>query len=245
MVFGALLICGLGLPLPEDVVLIAGGFLAFLGTRNATGGVGSLPLMILIGLAGILAGDSMIYAFGSRSVRGLSASKLISRLVTPEGLERARGLFEKHGEKIVMIARFVPGLRAVMYFTAGASRMQFWRFLLFDGVAACVSAPVWVIVGFKFGEHRDVAMDYARRVQGTILVVALVAAAIFALVRWRQQVRRAARESEAATSPAKRTGTPLVVAVALLGAAYATHRILVRRPPLAAGRAAAPAPVHR
>ena len=69
-------------------------------------------------------------------------------------------LFAAHGQKIVMAARFLPGVRAVTYFTAGSARMPYLRFILWDGFAALVSAPVFVWLGFHFGEKLDAAAEY-------------------------------------------------------------------------------------
>ncbi len=223
--FVVLVLCGLGLPLPEDVALIIGGYLAYLGPDH--NGVSSLAVMMMTGLAGILVGDSIIFRAGRRYGNRLSDSAWFGRIVTPEKLERSRAFFELHGEKVVIVTRFIPGVRAVSYFTAGASAMPYWRFLLFDAVAACVSAPLWVLTGHYFGGHVEVAFQYARRVQGSILCVAVVTAAIFALYRW-----RAMRAAMAPTQPEKTSKAPnrLMLAAALLGAAYVTHHLLVRRP---------------
>ncbi len=62
-----------------------------------------------------------------------------------------------------MIARFLPGLRAPTYFTVGHSRLPYWEFLLFDGAAALISAPLWVCLGFYFGSDIEAAARHAPR----------------------------------------------------------------------------------
>ena len=59
IIFGVLVLCGLGLPLPEDLSLIFGGYLAYNGAVR-------LPVMIAVGFVGILCGDSLIYLAGRR-----------------------------------------------------------------------------------------------------------------------------------------------------------------------------------
>jgi membrane protein DedA with SNARE-associated domain len=123
LVFGILILCGMGVPLPEDVSLILGGFLVFKGQAT-------LPLMMLTGYLGILVGDSIVYTAGWRigSKVGTTGG-FFARIITPEKRARVQGLFAKHGEKIVMMARFLPGVRAVTYFTAGSVHMKYWHFI--------------------------------------------------------------------------------------------------------------------
>jgi len=184
--------CGLGLPLPEDVALITGGYLAGKGPPI---GVGSLPLMILVGLAGILIGDSIIFRAGATYGEALLQTR-IGRHIPGEKVERIIGLFERHGPKFIMMARFLPGVRAVTYFVAGTTGVPYWKFLLYDGIAACASAPAWVLLGHWAGKHRMLrkAWQYAKEVQIGIIAVVLVIVVLwiaFALIRRRMRRDRA------------------------------------------------------
>jgi membrane protein DedA with SNARE-associated domain len=196
-VFGVLVACGLGVPLPEDISLILGGFLAHKGAA-------SLPVMMLIGFAGILVGDSLIYYAGRRlgSQVGRSPTGFLARVVTPEKRARVEGMFALHGQKIVMIARFLPGVRAVTYFTAGSARMSYWRFIFWDGLASLLSAPLFVWLGFHFGDKLDYAID--RMKEGQLVVVGLIAVGGLALFLWRKRLatlRGAALKAAASASP--------------------------------------------
>jgi membrane protein DedA with SNARE-associated domain len=190
-VFTLLVACGLGLPLPEDVALITGGYLAGKGPPI---GVGSLPLMILVGLAGILIGDSIIFKAGASYGEALLQTRL-GRHIPGEKVERVIGLFERHGPKFIMMARFLPGVRAVTYFVAGTTGVPYWKFLLYDGIAACASAPAWVLLGHWAGKHRMLrkAWQYAKEVQigviGIVLAIIVVWVA-FALIRRRMRRNR-------------------------------------------------------
>jgi membrane protein DedA with SNARE-associated domain len=160
-----LICCGLGLPLPEDVSLISGGWIA------AQRGVGALWGMIFVGLAGILIGDSMIFRAGQTYGEKLLETRL-GRHISGERIQRTIHLFEKHGTKFIMLARFLPGIRAVTYFVAGTTGVPFWKFLAFDAVAACASAPFWVYLGYWAGKHHMLkkAWTVASRVQLSILI---------------------------------------------------------------------------
>jgi len=167
-VVGALLACGLGLPVPEDIILISGGYIA------AEAGHSVWP-MVVAGMVGILGGDSVTFLLGRTIGIPLTKRRPLNRVFTAERLAKVDEYFKKHGEKILMAARFMPGARAVTYFSAGAMGVPYWKFFLYDGLAAIVSAPLWVILGFKFGA---VVVGYAKQfgwvVLGVVVVVALV-----------------------------------------------------------------------
>lgn len=182
-VFGILIACGLGVPLPEDISLILGGYLAHHGAA-------SLPGMMAVGYLGIIIGDSMIFYAGRRvgSRVGAKPGGFFSRIVTPEKRARVQLLFAKHGPKVVMIARFLPGVRAVTYFTAGSAGMSYWRFAMFDSIAALASAPLFVYLGWRFGGELDLLIDKLKRGQVTVIVaLVVVAAAYFAFSVWRKR----------------------------------------------------------
>jgi membrane protein DedA with SNARE-associated domain len=194
LVFAILLLCGMGVPLPEDVSLILGGFLVFKGQAE-------LFLMMATGYVGILIGDSIVYTAGRRigSKVGTTGG-FFARIITPEKRARVEGLFAKHGEKIVMMARFLPGVRAVTYFTAGSVHMKYWHFILFDGFAALISAPVFVFLGFKFGDELDGLIQAVRRGQTRVLIgLAIVIGAYMLGTRlWNRW--RASRQQTPATT---------------------------------------------
>ena len=165
-IFGILVACGLGIPLPEDISLILGGFLAH---HHA---VGLLPMMA-VGFVGILAGDSLIYWAGRRVGNRVGNHGLIARIVTPEKRLKVEKLFARHGQKIVMLARFLPGVRAVTYFTAGSAGMKYSHFILWDGLAATVSAPLFVYLGYIFGEELATLIHKVQRGEKTVIVLLL------------------------------------------------------------------------
>ena len=193
-VFLVLLMCGFGLPMPEDVVLVTGGVLAWLSsdvdevTFGAMVRDQGLLMMIGVGLAGILAGDSVIFLAGRRYGARVAEFAPLRRVITPEKLETVERKIRTRGNMVVLFARFLPGLRAPTFFTVGHARMPYWEFLAFDGSAALVSAPVWVCLGFWFGDDLHAAARVAARFGHYILVA--VGVAILALVaRWLQRRR--------------------------------------------------------
>jgi membrane protein DedA with SNARE-associated domain len=201
-VFFILILCGFGLPMPEDVVLVTGGVLAWLSSDLETATLAGmlrdrgLLAMIAVGLSGILAGDTVIFLAGRRFGHRVADFRPLRRIITPAKLELVEKKVRTRGNVVVMFARFLPGLRAPTFFTVGHARMPIWEFLLFDGVAALVSAPLWVCVGFWFGSDLEEAAHVAGRFSHYILLAVGVVLAGFAL-RW-YQARRAAAPAPAA-----------------------------------------------
>ena len=180
-IFAVLVACGLGVPLPEDISLILGGFLVYKGVAH-------LWAMVATGFVGILVGDSLIYLAGRRVGRRVRTGHgWLARVVTPPRRIQVEGLFARHGEKIVIAARFMPGVRAVTYFTAGSAGMPYARFICFDGLAALLSAPLFVLLGYRFGKHIQHVIELMKRYQliavGLLLLTVLLWAAVH---RWRE-----------------------------------------------------------
>lgn len=200
-IFAVLVACGLGVPLPEDISLILGGFLVFKGAANLWG-------MVATGFLGILVGDSLIYLAGRRVGRRVRTGHgWLARVVTPARRSRVEELFARHGEKIVIAARFMPGVRAVTYFTAGSAGMPYARFICFDGLAALASAPLFVLLGYRFGRHLQQVIELMKRYQliavGVLLGTVLLWAAVH---RWREirfarKLREQSGEEDAESPP--------------------------------------------
>ena len=201
-IFGVLVACGLGVPLPEDVALIIGGFLVWSGSAN-------LAMMVATGFLGILVGDTMIFFAGRRLGNRARAEhgRFLRRLLTPGRRARVEALFARHGEKIVVAARFMPGVRAVAFFTAGSAGMPYPRFICFDGLAALASAPAFVFLGLRLGKHLQRGIEILKRFQyGTVVTIVVVVLVWLALQRWRDA--RMTRAAQAAAPPAAPRASP-------------------------------------
>jgi membrane protein DedA with SNARE-associated domain len=173
-VLGVLLACSLGLPLPEDVPLLTGGFLCHRG-------LASVYFMIPVGMLGVLAGDFMLFALGKRFGHRIVKHRFFRRLVNPSRLLAAERLFASHGLKIIFAARFLPGLRPMFFVSAGVLGVPFWQFALVNGAAACISVPTLVLLGRFFGQNLESLEHNVRAASAIIgaILAALLAAAIY------------------------------------------------------------------
>lgn len=189
-----LLLCGLGLPVPEDIILITAGLLASMG---------KFPLWwaILAGMIGVLSGDSMLFFLGRRYGEGVFAWRPIARMLSPEKLADAKVRVQRNAHFICFIARFLPGLRSPIYLTAGALGIPPRVYITQDLFAATISVPLWVVLGWYFGAEIEQALLLARDFQRSMLVMV-----VLAVVGWFFWSRRRAR-LEAEKDAKKAEGT--------------------------------------
>jgi membrane protein DedA with SNARE-associated domain len=200
--------------------------------------------MMLTGLAGILVGDSIIFKAGRDYGDALLETRL-GRHIPRDRVAKIRELFARHGPKFIMVARFMPGVRAVTYFVAGSSRVSYWVFLTYDGLAALVSAPAWVWLGYWAGKNHALrrALHMAGQFQKTLAVVIVVGALVGLLV-WLVRRRRARRIAELQAAAAlsrpslDATGQPKAANLVSTGSSSAST---ANRPP--SGRATPVGPV--
>lgn len=180
-VFTVLLVCGFGVPIPEDITLVAGGIISGLGYAN-------VHVMFAVGMAGVLAGDGIMFAAGRFYGHKVQQFRPIARILTPERFEAVQEKFEKYGTWVLFVARFLPGLRSPIFITAGMTRrVPYWRFLLMDGFAALISVPVWVYLGHYGATQREWLMHVVHRGQAGILTVIGVLAVVLTVVVWRRR----------------------------------------------------------
>lgn len=178
-VFLFLVLCGVGAPMSEELVVITGGLVV---ARSGA----SFPIMVLAAYLGILAGDSALYRIGYALGPRVFSHPRLSKMLPPARVELLQQLFARRGPMTVFAARFLPGLRAPAYLLAGATRLPYRRFLLADASAAWMPALGMTWLGFRFGP--TVLAD----VQGGLRWVLLAAVGVgvgVLCVRW---VRRRA-----------------------------------------------------
>lgn len=172
----------LGLPLPAIPVLLAAGALA---------GTGKLSLALILGAGVIaaLAGDLIWYEIGRR--RGAKVLNLLCRIsLEPDScVRRTETSFSKHGAKLLLVAKFIPGLNTIAPPLAGIFQMRFARFLLFDSAGALVWAGLFIGLGYIFSNQIERVADRAAALGGWLLVFAVAALAGYIAWKYIQRQR--------------------------------------------------------
>jgi membrane protein DedA with SNARE-associated domain len=147
--FLILVICGLGVPFPEEATFLVAGY-ACAKTAGA-----SVELLCVIGVLGIMIGDSFPFWFGRKKGMSILKYKYIAKLLPPHRIEQVKKFFEKQGAKTVFVARFVAGLRMPTFFMAGTMGIKYRVFFFYDLLGALISCPTSIWLAWKFGEDAE------------------------------------------------------------------------------------------
>lgn len=130
--------------LPGDSLLFASGTFAALGHFN-------LPVLLLVFLSAAIIGDTVNYHIGHKVGTAIPEDSFLGRVINRERLEMAQNFFNKHGGKTIVIARFMPFIRTFIPFVAGASRMNYRYFIMFNVIGAFLWVFICTFLGYFFG----------------------------------------------------------------------------------------------
>lgn len=178
-VFIGVMLENAGLPIPGETILLAAGFFAASGQFT-------LPLVMLVAATGAVIGDNIGFAIGHHYGRGflLRYGKYV--FLTPRRFVHINNFFEKHGEKTILVARFITGLRVFAAILAGASEMRWRVFVIYNIAGAIMWAVVITLLGYLFGN----SWPLLERWVGRSGVFMLLAGIVIAVVLWRVHVHR-------------------------------------------------------
>ena len=169
-----LILCGMGLPIPEDVALLAGGFLVHRGVIQ-------YPMTLAVALVGVVAGDNSLFFLGRRFGTGLVNYLGIGRPRSQRQIDKLKEFMRRHGHRAILYARFIAGLRALVYLTAGSLGVSPLRFFLYDLAGAVISVPIVVTLGYLFGNELEVVLHYIGGVEKMVWVVVALSLGVIAM----------------------------------------------------------------
>ncbi len=181
ILFAAVLLEQLGLPIPASPWLLAVGALAAVGKTSA-------PLAIAIVIMACLISDSLWFQLGRH--RGAKVLNLLCRIsLEPDScVRRTQNLFTRYGLKAVLVAKFVPGLNTIAPPLAGMSGVSFGRFLLVDAGGSFVYGGTFICLGYVFSAQIQIVADALASIGGKAF--ALVAGAVAAYVGFKYFQRK-------------------------------------------------------
>ncbi len=194
---GVLLLCGMGLPIPEDITLVVMGYMTWLlvPAHGQPGPALHVAGAVAVGLVGVLAGDALMFTLGQRLGIRLILRWPFRSILGHGRDQRAREFLASHGPKVLFSARFMPGLRSVVFFTSGTLGIRLRTFLFYDGLAAIVSVPALVLSAWYWGEEIQTVIDQARKAENGILAAILVLALFFGGKAWWSRRRQRLQET--------------------------------------------------
>ena len=168
-----------GVPAPGETVLIAASVYAGAGRLN-------IVAVALIGFVAAVLGDNVGYGIGRLGGRPLVLRFGRYVRLTEERLDKAEAFFTRHGGKIVVVARFIEGLRQANGIIAGLTRMHWARFVLFNAIGAALWVATWCTVGYTAGGHITTIYDWVQRF-ALYFLAAAVLVVVFLIVRYRRR----------------------------------------------------------
>jgi len=186
LVFAAVFIEQVGLPIPAAPILLAAGALIVAGKM-------SWSLAFTAAIAGSLLADSIWFYLGRRS--GNRILRLLCRIsLEPDScVRRTRDLFTRFGMRGVIVAKFLPGLSTLVSPIAGSSGISAFRFFAFDGIASALYAGSLLIIGVLFSKQLEQVIAALSSLGGGAVALIVGLAALFIAYKYFQR-RRVLRE---------------------------------------------------
>lgn len=176
-----LILGGLGLPIPEEAPIILAAILSRNGQMWA-------PAALASCLLGVLFGDLVVYFLGYVYGEKVISLPIFRRLITRQREAQIKGYFHRHGFKILVSGRFVPGFRTAAYLTAGILKLPTLKLVATDVVAASLSTFCMFALGFAFAYQIQSGI---REVQQWVTVVVALGLAGWFLYRFYRARQRA------------------------------------------------------
>lgn len=150
---GLLLLENFGLPVPGETVLIAASVFAGLGKLN-------IIVVVLLAVACSVLGDNLGFALGRYGGHPLIEKYGKYIFLTKKRIAKTENFYHHHGTKIVLVARFVDGLRQANGIIAGITDMKWQRFLLFNALGAALWVLTWSLIGYFGAGHVATLLRY-------------------------------------------------------------------------------------
>ena len=141
--------------------------------------------------AGVLLGDVLPFVMGRLFGPRLLRLRWMRLVINKGRLATFDRWFRRRGDAVILIARFIPGLRVVAFFTGGTMRMPWSRFLILDTCGILLSAPTFVFIGWHFGDKIQEAYHWVGQVEDSILALLVVGGGVLGMWYWMR--RRAGR----------------------------------------------------
>jgi membrane-associated protein len=162
-----------GFFLPGDSLLVTAGVLA---------GTGNLKLVWLLSLVTLcsIAGDQLGYFIGRRAGAALYTRE-DSRIFKKRHIEQAHEFYEKHGPKAIILARFVPIIRTFCPPVAGAAKMSYARYLIYDVIGGFLWVWSMILTGYTLRQAVPNAEKKIHYIIAAVIVLSLIPAAYHAL----------------------------------------------------------------
>jgi len=199
-IFAVLLLGSLGVPIPEEMAIIAAAVLSHEGLARWW-------LALSVCLVGVLSGDLVLYWVGRHWGEDVLNWRVVRLVLTPKRAQWLQAAYRQHALKTIVTARHVMGLRAAAFLTAGMARVPFWKFVVADAGTAALGVPFLFGLAYFFTDEITAIVADVHRVERWLALAGLLVLAAVLVVgvrRWHRRLGRERLDAEQTAGPAPR-----------------------------------------
>jgi membrane protein DedA with SNARE-associated domain len=192
-VFAVLVLGSLGVPIPEEMPIIAAAVLSHEGVVRWW-------LALPVCLLGVLSGDMVLYWVGRHWGEQLLNWRLVRLVLSPAREQWLKAAYRRHALKTIVTARHVMGFRAAAFLTAGSAGVPFWKFVVADAGAAVIGVPLAFGLAYFFTDQIKAIMADVHRAErwlGLAGLLAFAAVLVVGVWRWHRRLEKERRDAEA------------------------------------------------
>lgn len=166
----ALLVINNFVPIPEDLVLLLSGWLV-------SQQILELPLTLVVGFFGAIVGDNLEFYIAHKIGKPFLEEGKKAKIIKKAWAQKFLYLFDRHPYITIFLARFAMGLRWLAPMLAGTSGIKWRKFFFFNALGAVVSTPIFVTLGYFFGEYLPFVLKAIKGLEWVVLVVVVIVVA--------------------------------------------------------------------
>jgi membrane protein DedA with SNARE-associated domain len=162
LLFAVLAGSGFGLPMNEDILLLAAAALTLKGVMEP------IPL-IVVAWFGLIIADALVFHWGRRFGTRLLRHRSVARMLPEHRLASMQDAMQRYGPASIFFVRFMPGMRSALFFAAGSMKIRYRHLFIFDGAAALIELPL-LVYGVRYvGGRWEQILEGAQRFQYVLL----------------------------------------------------------------------------
>jgi membrane protein DedA with SNARE-associated domain len=179
-IFAFMLASGFGFPLPEEVIIVSVGLVAYMGAHpHEPPPVASVAVngyeAALFTLIAVIFADLLVFTLGRLFGRKIMLLPRFNTFFSEERLNRINHWVKRHGLRAVFVFRFTPGIRFPAHIILGMSKIRSWKFMVVDSLAAMISVPTQILLVYRFGEYILPVLHNLRIAILGLIVIAAIA----------------------------------------------------------------------
>lgn len=187
-ILGAMFICSLGVPIPEELIIISAGLVGHMALNpdlypppEGAGHPVNPYTLAVVCFSAVVITDYLVFSMGKFFGKQIIYSKRFGKYFPEEKILRIREWAKKYGLYAPGVFRFLPGLRFPGHMMCGAMGVPTWAFLLTDGGAALFSVPTQVLLVSFYGNDILLLLSKFKK---WVLIVILILVAIYLVRRF-------------------------------------------------------------